>query len=281
MNKNEGMRPRHILIILAFICIVLIIISSLSSSANNVVRGGLNTIFMPMQKGLNFLGGSISNRAEEIARLQEIEEDYAKLKEEVDYLRTQNTQYRLQLDELAEYRNLLAMKEEYPDYPTIGAHVIGENSTNWNKTVLIDRGENDGIKVDMNVISQGGLVGIVTSVTANSATVRTIADHGCQVSGMSLLTEDTCIIKGDLSLYDAGKLILEKINKDAQVQNDYKIVTSNKSSVYLPGILIGYTQDLEIDSNNLTKSGYLIPVVDFTHLDSVLVITQLKETGEN
>ena len=70
------------------------------------------------------------------------------------------------------------------------------------------------------------------------------------------------------------------MDKDADIENDYKIVTSNTSSVYLPGIMIGYAQHLNMDSNSLTKSGYLIPVVDFSHLDSVLVITTLKESGE-
>ena len=63
-------------------------------------------------------------------------------------------------------------------------------------------------------------------------------------------------------------------------RQDYKIVTGNTSSLYLPGILIGYAQELQIEANHLTKSGYLVPVVDFNHLDAVLVITTLKETGE-
>ena len=172
------------------------------------------------------------------------------------------------------------MKEQYPDYDTVGAHVIGNNSGNWNKTVLIDRGSNDGIQVNMNVIAQGGLVGIVTSVTLNSATVRMIADDGCNVCAMSVLSKDSCIVTGNLELYEEGKLRLEKIDKDADIQDDYKIVTGNTSSLYLPGILIGYAQELQIDANHLTKSGYLVPVVDFNHLDAVLVITTLKETGE-
>jgi len=280
MNKNDsGFKPRHILIVLAFVCVLLIILSTISGSVNNTARSGLNTIFVPMQSGLNAVGSAISNSSEEIARLKEIEAEYNTLKEELDGLRMQNTQYQLQLEELAQYRELLAMKEEYPEYETIGAHVIGENSTNWNKTVLIDRGSNDGIETDMNVIAQGGLAGIVTAVTPNSATVRTIVDHDCQVGAMALLTEDTCIVKGDLELYEQGKLLLERINKDAMIQDDYKIVTSNKSSVYLPGLLIGYARDIKMDANNLTKSGYLAPVVDFTHLDSVLVILEQKEKG--
>lgn len=55
-----------------------------------------------------------------------------------------------------------------------------------------------------------------------------------------------------------------------------KIVTSNISDKYLQGILIGYVNEIVTDSNNLTKSGYVTPVVDFKHLEEVLVITDLK-----
>lgn len=281
MNKNDfRFQPKHLLFLLTALCLVLIIISSINSTVNNAVRNSINTVLMPMQKGLNRVGGFLSNRIEEAAELRRVQDENAALREEVEFLRAENTRYQLQNGELQEYRELLNMKEEYPEYETIGAHVIGDNSGNWNKTVLIDRGSKDGIKVNMNVIAQGGLVGIVTAVTSNSSTVRTIADNGCNVGAMSVLSEDPCIVTGSLELYEEGKLLLEKVDKDADIENDYKIVTGNTSSVYMPGILIGYAKDLSIDANHLTKSGYVIPVVDFTHLDSVLVITTLKEAGE-
>ena len=70
------------------------------------------------------------------------------------------------------------------------------------------------------------------------------------------------------------------LNKDAKVSEGDMVVTSNISSKFMPGILIGYIKSVENDSNNLTKTAYLTPVVDFAHLDTVLVIKQKKVTGE-
>jgi len=282
MKKKPGfqIQPKHILLCLIGVCLILVIISTVSNTVNNGIRNVINTVLMPMQKGLNQMGGFLSGEIEAVTELRNVQEENGRLKEELAYLREENAQYQLQNSELKKYQELLDMKEQYPGYPTVGAHVIGENSNNWNKTILIDRGADDGIQVDMNVIADGGLVGIVTSVTKSAATVRTIIDHGNNVGGMALISQDSCIIRGDLEHYQENKLILEKISKDADVENDYKIVTGNTSSVYLPGILIGYADSLQIDTNNLTKSGYLIPIVDFSHLDSVLVITTLKEAGE-
>lgn len=281
MNKRDShFQPKHLLFILIGVCLILIIVSTVSSTVNNTVRGGVNTVLMPMQRGLNRIGGFISGEIQEVTELRRVQEENEQLKEELAFLRAENTQYQLQNAELEQYRELLEMKNQYPDYETVGAHVIGDNSGNWNRTILIDRGSNDGIEVNMNVIAQGGLVGIVTSVTANSSTVRLIIDHGCNVGAMALLSKDPAIVTGDLELYEEGKLRLEKMDKDADIENDYKIVTGNTSSIFLPGILIGYADSLEIDANHLTKSGYLIPVADFNHLDAVLVITTLKEAGE-
>ncbi len=280
MRKTDsGLQPKHIFFIMATICLLFIIVSTVSSTVNNGVRNGINTILMPMQKGLNQIGGYLSGEIEDVIELQRVQDEYQQLLEEVAQLREENAQYQLRMTELESYQELLEMKEQYPDYESNGAHVIGENSGNWNKSILIDRGSKDGIQVNMNVVSQGGLVGIVTSVTANSATVRTINDQDCNVGAMALLTQDSCIVRGDLELYEDGKLALEKMDKDADIEDGYKIVTGNTSSLYLPGILIGYADGIEVDANNLTKSGYVIPVVDFEHLNSVLVITTLKETG--
>ncbi len=276
-KKRSFLKPKHLFILLLVICVGLLVFSSLSSSVNNAVRNGVNTVLVPMQKGLNIVGSAVSDKADELVSLSEVREEMKELEEELAFLRQENAKYQLQTAELEKYRDLLDMKEQYPEYPTIGAHVIGENSTNWDKTVLIDRGTNDGITVDMNVIAQGGLVGVVKSVTANSATVRLIIDQDCQVGAMALLSEEICMIRGDLELYDQGLLAVEKIDKDARIYDDYKIVTSNKSSLYLPGILIGYVKDIELDDNSLTKSGHLVPIVDYEHLDAVLVITELKE----
>lgn len=280
MNRRGSFfRPKHLFILLLVICIALIVFSTLSSKVNNTVRSGLNTVLMPMQKGLNKVGSFVSDEISDLTALRGVQRENEQLKEELAFLRQENAKYQLQTAELEKYRELLDMKEQYPEYPTVGAHVIGENSSNWDKTVLIDRGSDDGIQVNMNVISQGGLVGVVKSVTASSATVRLIIDQDCQVGAMALLSEESCMVRGDLELFSQGLLLVERMDKDARIYEDYKIVTSNRSSLYLPGILIGYVKNIEVDANALTKSGELVPVVDFTHLDSVLVITQLKETG--
>ena len=129
-----------------------------------------------------------------------------------------------------------------------------------------------------------GLVGIVVEVGPSWAKVRSIIDDSSNVSGMVLSTSDRCIVSGDLSLMDDGQIRFEQMeNNENEVSVGDQIVTSYISDKYLQGILIGYVSEVTVDSNNLTRSGYITPAVNFKDLQEVLVITTTKAelTGES
>lgn len=143
---------------------------------------------------------------------------------------------------------------------------------------MINKGSDDGIAVNMNVIADQGLVGIVTQVGSNYARVQSIISDDSNVSAMSVTTSDTCVVKGNSqSARQDGVIEVAYISKDATMADGDELVTSNISSKYLPGLKIGTVSGIEMDSSNLTKSAVITPVVDFQHIDEVLVITQLKE----
>ncbi len=279
-RSRPEIRPRHIFLLLVAVCIVLIVVTSVSTVSNNTLRGGVSTVLMPVQKGFNFVGRLVFGETSELLELKSVQSENEQLREQVAELTEQNTRLELEVSELAECQELLELADEYPDYESVGAHIIGKNSDSWYQTFYVDKGASDGIEVDMNVIADGGLVGIVTSVTNTTATISTIIDDNRNVGAMGLTSRDTCIVTGDLTLYEEGRLALSRIAKDADISDDDKIVTSNTSNLYLPGILIGYATDITLDSNSLTKSGYLIPVVDFSHLDTVLILTTKKTSGQ-
>ena len=126
-----------------------------------------------------------------------------------------------------------------------------------------------------------GLVGRVTSVGPNYAKVTSIIEDNNNTSGLLLSTGDHLIVTGDLTKMAQSMISFTKLvdNNNKAAVGD-KIVTSNISEHYLPGILIGYISSIEVDSNNLTKSGSLTTAVDFEHLEDVLVIMELKQTVE-
>ena len=216
------------------------------------------------------------NGIEEFKRLKEVDAENEELKAQVASLSEENNRLKTETEELARLRELYELDGEYLEYPKVAARVIAKDSNKWFQVFRIDKGSADGIEVDMNVLSGGGLIGIVTEVGANYATVRSIIDDESSVAAMSQHSFDNCFVNGDLELYEQGLLRLEDIDKNASLSDGDAIVTSNISSKYLPGILIGYASDISVDSQQLTMSGYLIPAADFDDLQEVLVITRTK-----
>ncbi len=281
-NRNKINIPgKYILLALSVLCIIMMVLSY----ATNIMDGPPQAIagytVIPFQKGIAYVGSWLFNRSESIKELESLRAENEELKETVIFLNEKINSLTTDKYELAELRQLLSLSEQYGDYPTIGARVIGKDAGNWYSTFLIDKGSNDGIKVNMNVLAGSGLVGIVTSVGPNWATVRSIIDDESNISAMVLNTSDTMIITGDLETYSNGNIKFTELrDEDDAVSQGDQVVTSRISSKFLPGISIGYIKEINSDSNNLTKSGYITPVVDFEHLDIVLVITQMKQTKE-
>lgn len=279
-KKKSSLPARYVLLFMLLFCILLLVANYFKPGFLSPVSNAVNAVLTPMQKGLNHLGTGFADTAYDYKSLEEARAENQTLKEELAALREEVNNYQQGQKELEELRTLFELKGQYTDYEMTGASVIQKDAGNWYHSFVIDKGTDDGIEVDMNVIADGGLVGIVTEVGSNFAKVRSIIDDDSNVSAMSLNSGDTCIVSGDLKLYSDGKLRLSYIDKNDNIWDDDKIVTSNISDKYLPNILIGYARDIAVDSNNVTKSGYLIPAVDFEHLQNVLVIKTLKVTGE-
>ncbi|SFA71382.1 rod shape-determining protein MreC [Acetitomaculum ruminis DSM 5522] len=269
---------KYVLLALTVLCLTLIVITykfDISSTPLQTVSG---YIFIPVQRGINNLGLWFSDKADNLNDIKALQEENDKLKSKIEELTTQNS---LLESEHYEYKRLLKLYdlgEQYANYDKVAARVIGKDSGNWFSTFIIDRGSDNGLKENMNVISDGGLVGIITKVGKNWATVKSIIDDTSNVSAMDLKTSDTCVIEGGLEQMNKNQdMIFTKMHdSDSNSQISDQIVTSNISDKYLPGILIGYITSIKDDDNGLTKTGTITPVVDFEHMQEVLVITALK-----
>lgn len=271
---------KYFLFGLSLLCVCMIGITTIKGSILNPLRTAVGYVLVPIQSGVNRVGGGLYNELSSVRKLKTALAENETLKTRVDELTEENTRLRSEQFELERLRSLYELDQEYMQYHKIGARIIAKDSGSWFSVFRIDKGSDDGIKEDMNVIAGGGLVGIVTDVGANYATVRSIIDDSSRVSAMAQQSGDSCIVAGDLQLFKEGRLKLSYMEKDDDIKDGDMIVTSNISGKFLPGILVGYATDITVDYNdNLTKSGYLIPAARFDRLQEVLVITDLKDAG--
>lgn len=275
-NKRKQMKPRYVLWLIIVLCLVFIGVSLKNNGEKLNIQNGIRSLVLPMEKGLNSIGQWIGERREYSRSVNDLLTENEELKQQIDQLNTKISSMENNLSELESLRELLKMKEVYPDYDMVGARIISKDAGNWYNSFIIDKGSNDGIKKDMNVIYDNGLVGIVSDVSTNNATVRAIIDDTSSVSGMLSKSTELCIVNGDLKLYQDGLLDVEMISKDAQIAAGDEVVTSYISDKYLPGLVIGYISDVSMDSSNLSQNAHITPKVSFDNITNVMVITQLK-----
>ena len=280
-NKKKHLSSKYLLLILSGVCIIAIFVSLVF----NISGGPLNTVagyvFVPMQKGINSAGSWISSKANDFKTLGEVLQENKDLQKQVDDLTVELNTTKLEQYELDNYRELLDLDKQYADYDKVAANVIAMDGTNWFSTFTIDKGKKQGIATGMNIIAGKGLVGIVTDVGPKYAKVRSIIDDSSNVSAMVLTTKDNFNISCSLMSMNKSKVLpfSELRDEKNKVKQGDPVVTSYVSDKYLQGILIGYIYEVEDNANNLTKSGSITPVVDFQHLQEVLVITTVKDTG--
>ncbi len=279
-KKKNKFPAKYVLLIMSLFCLVIIGCSvrlSLSSSAANHVVG---YVIIPMQKGINRVGQALTNLRENFVTKEALQAENEELKTELASVQEELNQVQINQEEFDQLKELYDMDQTYSSYEKVAASVIGKDAGNWFSTFLIDKGSNDGIEENMNVIADGGLAGIVTDVGPNYATVRAVIDDNSNISCTDLATSDLCVVSGSLqSMNESSQIDISDIrDQDNQVAVGDQIVTSNISDLYLPGIPVGYITDIATDSNNLTKSGKIATIVDFEHLEKVFVILQTKDS---
>mgnify|MGYP003214123996 FL=1 len=281
MKKKNQMSHtnRYILLGLSIFCVLMMVLSSFSDKVGGPFKTVANVTVIPLQQGMNQIGGWMGDMKDNFSTMKQLKSENKKLREQVDALTTENNYLQEERYEFERLQELYKLDQNYAEYEKTAAHVIGKDAGNWFGTFTIDKGSKDGIEVNMNVLAGSG-----TDVGPTWAKVRSIIDDSSNISAMAISTSDTCIVSGDMALMGTGQIAFSQMeNNDNVVAVGDQIVTSYISDKYLQGILIGSVSEVNVDSNNLTRSGYITPAVDFKNIQEVLVITTTKAelTGEN
>ena len=222
------LKSKHLLAIMTFFCVSAIVATLASGVTSAPLKEAAGLIIVPFEKSIASIGQWMTDVQDSFREKEDLIQQNEELQTTVDTLTEQNNVLLQDQAELARLEQLYELDEEYTDYPKVAARIISKDPGNWYDTFMINRGSNDGIRVDNNVIAGKGLVGIVTDIGGNNSFA-----YRNLVFSVVKLTEP------QLSFVDQLKI--------------------------------------ELDTNNLTKTGTLVTPVDFQHLKDVFVITTNKQ----
>ena len=258
-------------IIITIIVLILIVVFTNGESNSSFFQNGISKLVMPIQNGLTYLKNKISGNDTFFTDINNLETENEKLKNrnsELEQSLRELESIKAENETLKEYLNLT---EKYGEYETIPAYIINKDISNYSKTIIINVGSNDGIKENMTVIADEGLVGHVVSVTDTTAQVQTIIDTGSSVSSTMSSTDESIVCKGTLD--STTELKAMYIPTDYNIIQGDSIETSGLGGIYPKGVHIGTVKKVESTKNITDRYAVIETAVNFDILSTVLVIT--------
>ena len=181
---------KYLLFILTIVCVATIIITFNTSLFTGPLNSFAGVFVVPFQKGITTVGSFLRDTTDKLSSITQLIEENETLKTQIDELTIENTNLEQEKYELTELRNLYQLDAMYEDYKKTGARIIAKDAGNWYHSFVIDKGLDDGVMIDMNVIAGGGLVGRVIDVGPDWAKVQSIIADNAAVSGMVLSSSD-------------------------------------------------------------------------------------------
>ena len=171
---------------------------------------------------------------------------------------------------------LLGLTEEHEDYKPVSAYIISWEDSNWKSAFTIGKGTNSGIqKGHVAITEYGQVVGQVTAVGSNWATVTTVLDSGLGISATVASTGYNGVVEGALATGSQGLLRMNYLPTDSVLRNNDQVLTTD-STVYPRGLIIGYITDADFDETGVAKYAILRPAADLDDLEQVFIITEYE-----
>ena len=271
MNRNKQTEILGVIITLV-ILILLIFLSNVETNKLSYLESVASSIVNPIQRIAIDIKNKIQGNSAYFSNMDNIIAENEELREKNSELETQLRELeKIKADNntLKEYMNL---SEKYSSYDTVPAYVINKDVSNYSSTLILNVGAKDGITENMTVIADKGLVGHVISVAEKTCKVQVIIDSASTVSSMISTTSESIICKGTL---DNDQILRASyIPTGAELIQGDNVYTSGVGGIYPKGIIIGTIKEIITTSNITDRYAIVETSVDFSKVDSVLVIKE-------
>jgi rod shape-determining protein MreC len=244
------------------------------------IRSAIVTVSTPFRWAFTKIGEGLSGFALYFQTLEELRDENNALREELEEYR--NLVYDAELiEEENEFLNsFLGIKEEHTDFLFEDATVVGRESTNYRTVYTLSKGSMHGIKVNMPIITVGGLVGHITEVGTTWSKAVLLTETAAAVGGYTERTSALGVVEGTYELRTDGLCRMVYIEPDADIRVGDKVITSGIGGVYPRGIMIGKVTDILVDETTRTLTAIIEPSAELDNISKVMIITEYEIKSE-
>lgn len=226
-------------------------------------------ICSPFQKGATFVIKTVQGTFQQYVFLINLEEENRRLKQKIAHLEEQNHQMKEMKLANERLRELLQFREK--NSPSmIGAEVIARDPSSWFKSVTIDKGERDGVKKGMAVISPAGVIGQILKTASHYAVVLLLTDYNSAIDSIVQRTRAKAIVEGK----GENRCQLKYLLRADEVAAGDIVVTAGSGGNFPKGLMIGEIKRVDKQGHGVFQYAELVPSVDLTKLEEVFVIME-------
>lgn len=271
MNRNK---QTEILggVITVIVLILLIFLSNVEVNKLSYLESAASSIINPIQRVFVDLKNKIQGNSVYFSDMETIIAENEELKKKNSELETILREFEILKAENTTLQEYMNLTDKYSSYQTIPAYVINRDVSNYSSTLVLNVGTNDGIRENMTVIADKGLVGHVISVSEKTCKVQVIIDSASTVSCSISTTNESIICKGTLE--NDQILRASYIPTGAELIQGDSVYTSGIGGIYPKGIVIGSVKEIITTSNITDRYAIVEPAVDFSKIDTVLIINE-------
>ena len=281
-SRNQVRRRRASLVVLLGVSLVLLTIwfGESAGGALHSVQRGAQEVLAPLEEGASRAFKPFSDLADWTGDVLDAKKENEQLKTEVEKLRAGLAEAVVDQREADQLRKLVDVSESLPaGTKSVTARVIAHSPTVWHSFVQINKGSNDGLKVDQPVITAGGLAGRVEDVTSGTARVALITNAESAVSAQVMPAGVSGIVKPEIG---GRELLLDFIPRGSRLAEDQQVVTSgfrssNLESLFPRGIPIGRVSKVDESELDVYQRVRIRPYADLRRMDFVQVLTRVPD----
>lgn len=272
MKKVLTTKVKIVLVLTVILTVALVLLNSFGQGGSfpeRVVQG----IMTPLRSGVNGLVQQAEKLYGYIYRYEALEAELQKLRDEIAAMENDARTADALQRENQRLKELNGLKEEREDFVLVSAYIITWDSNDWTSSFTINKGAASGIDKDMVAITaQGEVVGLVTAVGSNWATVTTVLDSSLEVSANIASSGQSGMVQGAYTTGAEGMLRMDYLPADAVIRNGDQVVTAG-STLYPRDLIVGHVANAGFDETGVSKYALLTPAADFDNLEQVFILT--------